>query len=880
MRHSLFILLALFSFASQAYQVSSGKLEITTVPSRYIDSARKIFIWQPANTVIDEETKILFAHDGKMLFDAQQTWNKQEWGVDEAVAQLIAEQAIHNVVVVGIENAGAQRRAEYFPRQAWPYLVAPGKLSEHPHLWAMDSLFADDYLAFLINELKPFLQQRYGLNTRKANSFLLGSSMGGLISLYALAEYPSEFAGAAALSTHWPGSLPMQGTEQISDAILAYFTRQLPAAGGHKIYFDYGDATLDQYYPPLQAKMDKIMRHKGYTERNYRSDFYPDAEHSETAWQARLKVPLQFLLDTPKQAVKPTIYQVFTRLFGNTNTTNKPWGTMAENGVGKFADFTPLALQEIKNMGVSHIWYTGVPHHALVNDYQRFNIGNDDPEVIKGRAGSPYAVKDYYNVNPDLAVDPNNRLAEFEALIKRTHEAGLKVMIDIVPNHVARNYHSISLPAGAKNFGVHDDTSVTYQRDNNFYYNPNESFQLPKWRDGYQVLGGDDDVRIDGQFHEVPAKWTGNGSRASQPDQNDWYETVKINFGVRPDGHKDFAVLDDHFRTLSYAEHAAFWQNKRVPDSWVKFRDIAFYWLAKGVDGFRYDMAEMVPVEFWSYLNSAIKMRYPEATLLAEVYNPSRFRDYIQLGKMDYLYDKVDFYDSLKLVMQGKGKMSEIDKIQYQISDIRRHMLHFLENHDEQRIASPEFAGDMHMGRPAYAVSALISESPTMMYFGQEVGEDGSEAAGFGKPSRTSIFDYIGVPAHQRWMNEGQFDGGQLSQAERELREFYRHINLLATYHPSMQGKMISLHAQNLATANYSEQHYSFARLHAGNGLLVIANFSRTEALQTKLNISQLAQQITLRNVFNNVLTQIDNGQLPLDVAPMSVAIYTWHNAQ
>ena len=321
-------------------------------------------------------------------------------------------------------------------------------------------------------------------------------------------------------------------------------------------------------------------------------------------------------------AGKPVVYQVFTRLFGNKNTTNKPWGTLAENGVGKFADFTDDALQGIKELGTTHIWYTGVPHHAVINDYSAYGISHDDPDVVKGRAGSPYAVKDYYNVNPDLAVDPANRLAEFEALIARTHAHGIKVIIDIVPNHVARNYESLSRPAGVNDFGAHDNTAVTYARDNNFYYVVGESFKVPAANNGLRPLGGQPHPLADGKFEENPAKWTGNGARAAQPDANDWYETVKVNYGIKPDGSEDFPALPAGFEQQSVTAHAAFWQDKDVPDSWRKFRDITHYWLDKGVDGFRYDMAEMVPVAFWSYLNSSIKARNPDAFLLAEVYQP------------------------------------------------------------------------------------------------------------------------------------------------------------------------------------------------------------------------------------------------------------------
>ncbi|MEL6483215.1 MAG: alpha-amylase family protein, partial [Bacteroidota bacterium] len=482
-------------------------------------------------------------------------------------------------------------------------------------------------------------------------------------------------------------------------------------------------------------------------------------------------------MDAPKITErKIVIYQVFTRLFGNTDTLNKPWGTLEENGVGKFADFTDKALSEIKALGVTHIWYTGVPHHALVNDYTDYGISNDDPDVVKGRAGSPYAVKDYYNVTPDLALDPAKRLEEFKALIARTHAAGLKLMIDIVPNHVARNYEGRTNPESVLDFGAQDDTSLAYHVNNNFYYLPGEAFKVPNWENGYQPLGGEKRNSSDGAFEEVPAKWTGNGSRLAQPHFNDWYETVKINYGVRPNGELDFAVLPEDYSKKDHEAHLAFWKDKKIPDSWNKFKDIALYWLDMGVDGFRFDMAEMVPVEFWSYMNSSIKAKNSDAVLLAEVYNPDLYRAYIHKGKMDYLYDKVELYDSLKHIIKGYGWTDHIPVVQKGMQDIEHHMLHFLENHDEQRIASPEFAGNAELAKPAMVVSATLSTSPTMLYFGQEVGEPGAEDAGFGKPSRTSIFDYIGVPHHQRWVNNKQFDGGQLSDEERQLRDFYKRL--------------------------------------------------------------------------------------------------------
>tara|TARA_R110002051_G_scaffold298457_5_gene365318 strand:- start:4020 stop:5816 length:1797 start_codon:yes stop_codon:yes gene_type:complete len=527
---------------------------------------------------------------------------------------------------------------------------------------------------------------------------------------------------------------------------------------------------------------------------------------------------------------KEVIYHVFTRLFGNTITTNKPWGTIEENGVGKFSDFTDKALKEIKDLGVTHIWYTGVPHHGLIRDYTKFGISNDDPDIVKGRAGSPYAVKDYYNVNPDLANNPEKRLAEFQALIKRSHKAALKVIIDIVPNHVARNYEGKSTPKGLKPFGASDDTTTTYQRDNNFYYVPNAEFKVPEWRDGYQPLGGEKHDLLDHKFHENPAKWTGNGSRLAQPDFNDWYETVKINYGVRPDGSYDFDLLPDDFDTKDYTEHHQFWSDKNVPSSWIKFKDIALYWLKKGVDGFRFDMAEMVPVEFWSYMNSHIKTQNPDAFLLAEVYNPALYRDYIRKGKMDYLYDKVELYDGLKHIMAGYGWTDHIETVQSGLKDIEHHMLHFLENHDEQRIASSEFAGDAKIAMPAMVVSATISTSPTMIYFGQEVGEPAIEQAGFGSPSRTSIFDYIGVPSFQRWVNNKKFDGGQSTEEEKKLRDFYKRLLNFTIQSDALMGKYQQIHYFNKDhTESYDHRVFSFCRWSETENLVILSNFDRTK---------------------------------------------------
>ncbi|WP_394205824.1 alpha-amylase family protein [Shewanella waksmanii] len=609
------------------------------------------------------------------------------------------------------------------------------------------------------------------------------------------------------------------------------------------------------------------------------------------------------------QVDKPVIYQVFTRLFGNKNQTNKPWGTLEENGVGKFSDFDHTALQSIRDLGVSHIWYTGIPHHAVINDYQEYGISLDDPDVVKGRAGSPYAVKDYYNVNPDLADEPQHRLQEFEALISRTHQHNMKVIIDIVPNHVARNYQSLNAPKGIVDFGANDDKSAEYSKYNDFYYIPNQAFKVPALPDD-QPLGGESHPLSDGKFDENPAKWTGNGARLAQPNANDWYETVKVNYGVKPNGDFDFPRLPKHFASQDWQAHYQFWQQvdaNQIPPAWHKFKAITLYWLNKGVDGFRYDMAEMVPVEFWSYLNSHIKQANPNALLLAEVYTPSLYRDYIHLGKMDYLYDKVGLYDSLKAVIQGKQTTTQIAKDQANIGDIAPHMLNFLENHDEQRIASPEFAGSANNALPALVVSTLLSSSPTLIYFGQEVGEAGAENAGFGQPSRTSIFDYIGVPAHQRYMNDGKFDGGQSTPKEKQLRQYYQRVLNLSHTEPALLGEYIDLHSSNCQTSGleknngvkgnsgYDKQVFAFGRANNQQQMIVVSNFSQHQHKQFTLKLAPAFSQYwtnkasdeqiqLVDKIANNqqvsVINQADGYQLKVSLAPLQSQVWVTNSAK
>jgi len=533
------------------------------------------------------------------------------------------------------------------------------------------------------------------------------------------------------------------------------------------------------------------------------------------------------------------VYQMLPRVFANHNTTNVEWGTIEQNGSGKLDDITDQALASIKALGTTHVWYTGIAHHALATDYQQYGISLDDPDVVKGRAGSPYAVKDYFNINPDLANDVANRLTEFDALIKRTHDAGMKVIIDIVPNHVARSYEPISAPDKQWRMGANDDISKAYAKGNNFYYMPGSEFEVPSWPQTYQPLNGDKHPKVDGMFTEVPAKVTGNGAAKPKPDFNDWYETVKVNYGVKPSGEFDFTPLPSNLETASCDKISAYWAQQELPNSWYQFEAIAHYWLQRGVDGFRYDMAEMVPAQFWSFLNCSIKQAYPDAFLLAEVYQPALYDEYIQIGRMSALYDKVGFYDQLKKVMRSEASTNTLYTSFEEQSTRQNFMLHFLENHDEQRLAHPEFAGRATQGRPAAAVSALMGGAPNLTYFAQELGEAALDDAGFGKASRTTIFDYWGLPSVQRWRSDGSYRCTDCLASERALQQFYQWLMPMAATEPFVSGKLIKA-----STSSENSTVFAFARTHKRQTRLVVANFSNA-AVSEEVSVDVGGKRVT-----------------------------------
>ena len=501
---------------------------------------------------------------------------------------------------------------------------------------------------------------------------------------------------------------------------------------------------------------------------------------------------------------KPIVYQVFTRLFGSDANVNQKDGTRAVNGCGSMAAFTPKALAEIKKLGVTHIWYTGIIEHATQTDYSAYGIPRDHHAIVKGKAGSAYAIKDYYDVDPDIATSVPARMQEFEDLVYRTHQAGLKVIIDFVPNHVARQYHSDVCPEGTEDLGAADDTTQHFSPKNNFYYFPGERFQSD-----FDLRGDENEP-----YYEQPARATGNDVFSSFAKHDDWYETVKLNYGV------DYVNgRETHFDP--------------IPSTWLKMTDILLFWASKGVDGFRCDMAEMVPAEFWGYATQKVREQYPDICFIAEIYGPDSYRRYIDEGGFDYLYDKVGLYDTLRAVTGGYANAESITKCWQAVDDIRDHMLSFLENHDEQRIASDFFAGNGEKGRAAMLVAATISRGPVMIYFGQELGERAMDDEGFsGRDGRTTIFDYWTVNSIYRWRNGGTFDGRQLTPQEVDLQRFYSTLlNLCSKEKAIYEGEFYDLMYVNPYSERFNpHRQYAYLRRAGNEVLLCVANFEDHDA--------------------------------------------------
>ena len=520
---------------------------------------------------------------------------------------------------------------------------------------------------------------------------------------------------------------------------------------------------------------------------------------------------------------KPIIYQVLPRLWGNMNTSNIFNGTLDQNGTGRFSDMDSASLDYIRWLGCSHVWYTGVIRHATKESTHGCMPSN--PQFVKGNAGSPYAITDYYDVNPYLADNPDNRMAEFEELLKRTHDAGLKAIIDFVPNHVSRDYGKVSPVPGHPILGEDDDRSVHWKHENDFYYYPGQALQLPV-----------PPVPGEVQYVEYPAMATGNNCFSPAPGINDWYETVKINY------------CETHSPT------------------WDKMYDIVRFWAEKGVDGFRCDMVELVPVSFFTWLIAEIKKDYPDIVFIAEVYQKDSYRKYIREAGFDFLYDKSGLYDTLRTIVtknvDDNGMPVElwqsaegITRNWQYLGDLQPYMLNFLENHDEQRFASGFFGKDGANSFAALNVSLCLNRAPFMLYMGEELGENGMDAEGFsGADGRTTIFDWWSVKSlrtlntiiHRNLyqsIESGTIDAATLEEngiSEHEAMIFRRYAKLLrlaASSEALRKGMSYDLCYCNTSSEGFDRtRHFAWLRDYGNETLLFAANFSAREA-QMELTI-------------------------------------------
>lgn len=530
--------------------------------------------------------------------------------------------------------------------------------------------------------------------------------------------------------------------------------------------------------------------------------------------------------------LKPVIYQLLPRLFTNYTSDPVPDGTIEQNGSGKLNHITSTVLKQIRELGATHVWYTGVIEHAHTPDYTKYGIPRHNPHVIKGKAGSPYAITDYYDIDPDLAVDVDRRIDEFEKLIARTHRAGLKVIIDFVPNHVAREYASDHLPARVEDLGHGDNREMFFSPANNFYYITRQQF-APIGVD----LGYGKDAYV-----EFPAKASGDDCFTAFPGKNNWYDTIKLNYGY------------------DYGDHSRHYDP--IPPTWLKMLNILRYWAAKSVDGFRCDMAHMVPVDFWRWAIPQVREVNPDIIFIAEIYDVGLYRKFIYTAGFDYLYDKVNLYDSLRAIETANHSAATLTSCWQTVDGIAPHMLNFLENHDEQRFASIQYAGDAARVIPSLVVSAMISTGPFMIYAGQELGEPAADAEGYsGHDGRTTIFDYWSIPTLRRWLNHGRCDG-QLSDKEQWLRSMYRRIlTLCNTERAIREGKFFDLMYVNYENPRLNpHRHFAFLRADGDELLVITVNFSDEEA-NVEINIPAHAFDYLDLRRGNVVATELLTGQ-------------------
>ena len=510
------------------------------------------------------------------------------------------------------------------------------------------------------------------------------------------------------------------------------------------------------------------------------------------------------------------------RLWGNDKVRPKKNGNLADNGTGKLSDIDESTLEYLKWLGCSHVWLTGMLRHSTQSSED--GCYPSHPQFVKGKAGSPYAICDYYDINPYLADNPSDRMGEFKELIKRIHDAGLKVIIDFVPNHVARDYGMVNPTVGHPVLGSCDDKTAHWKEENDFIYYPGCALKLPtpcpKGMEPYQ---------------EMPAMVTGNNCYSAEPGINDWYETVKINY------------CDNHTGT------------------WDRMLDIVRFWASMGVDGFRCDMVELVPASFMKWLIAEVKKDYPSVIFIAEVYKKDLYNEYVRGVGFDYLYDKSGLYDTLRSVVEKnvddngmpvdlwQSTMGITRSWQF-LGDLQPYMLNFLENHDEQRFGSDFFGKDAKNTFAPLYVSLFLNTAPFMIYFGEEVGEKGMDEEGFsGKDGRTTIFDWWSVSTVRRlrkvieskaYMSmdvKALVKAGMKKEEAEVFVKFAEATRLASSDLAVTKGTTYDLCYCNFSSDGFDKnRHFAFLRDYEDHTILFVCNFSNREA-NIKLTIPEHA---------------------------------------
>lgn len=583
--------------------------------------------------------------------------------------------------------------------------------------------------------------------------------------------------------------------------------------------------------------------------------------------------------------MRPVIYQLFVRHFSNFTPGGEPRGNKIINGCGTFNGVTDAALEQIARMGVTHVWFTGVLRHATQTQHE--GLPADPACIVKGKAGSPYAVTDYFDVDPDLAVKVEARRDEFAALLARCRRWGMVPVMDFVPNHVSRNYHSVVRPESS--FGLHDNRHCFFSRDNSFYY------LEPHGTDMTMLLPEGEFLPERGQ-----GRVTGNNVASWNPGAYDWYETAKLNYGT---DYRHGSHAADSLPSLLAPEYA-------LPRTWQLMNEVLTYWQDMGVGGFRCDMAHMVPLPFWRWIIAHARLRDRSVFFMAEGYD-----DHMKLiegpvhaallsAGVDGVYDGVS-YESLRKIYEGGAWANDLDRLHRTESPLFQGGVRYIENHDEPRIASPQYWGGVGdcVTKAVLVAQYCTTSGPVLVYNGQEVGERAEGPGGYGGDNgRTSIFDYTNLPRLQHWTCGGAYDGALLTSRERALREYTARL-LTLLQHPALsKGAFYGLNWANLKTSGYGRRAgdtvsghtlYVFLRhfRKTKSTLLVVCNLSPTDSASTCVQIPQNAMEwagkkpglyrfVPLLDTTSPILESDDTALvspgLPIELLPGHAQIFEW----